>query len=62
MLPAIFWDLALCNPYMNQDFDGYAPAVRWYLARLIFEPEDGGNIFIRNIGSRTDYTVLYYII
>jgi hypothetical protein len=25
-------------------------------ARLIFDPEDGGNIFLRNIGPHTDYT------
>jgi hypothetical protein len=27
---------------------------RWTLARLIFYPEDRGDIFIRNIGSCTD--------
>jgi hypothetical protein len=32
---------------------------RWFLARLIFDPEDGGDIFLRNVGSYTDYTVLY---
>jgi hypothetical protein len=34
------------------------PAARWFLARLIFEPEDG-DTFLRNVGSHTDYTVLY---
>jgi hypothetical protein len=22
----------------------------WFLARLIFDPEDGGNMFLRNVG------------
>jgi hypothetical protein len=26
---------------------------------LIFDPEDGGDTFLRNVGSYTDYTVLY---
>jgi hypothetical protein len=39
----------------------FCPATRsrWFLARLIFDPEDGGNTFLRNVGSYTDYTVLY---
>jgi hypothetical protein len=31
------------------------PATRWFLARLIFDPEDGGDAFLRNVGSHTDY-------
>jgi hypothetical protein len=31
---------------------------RWFLARLIFDPEDGGDTFLRNVGSYTDYTAL----
>jgi hypothetical protein len=27
------------------------PAARWPFARLIFDPEDGGDMFFRNIGS-----------
>jgi hypothetical protein len=34
-------------------------ATRWFLARLIFYPEDGGNTFLRNVGSHTDYMALY---
>jgi hypothetical protein len=32
---------------------------RWFLARMIFDTEDGGDTFLRNGGSPTDYTVLY---
>jgi hypothetical protein len=30
-------------------------AVRWFLTRIIFNPEDGGDIFFRNVGPHTDY-------
>jgi hypothetical protein len=36
-----------------------ANSFRWFPARLIFDPEDGGETFLRNVGSYTDYTVLY---
>jgi hypothetical protein len=29
-------------------------ARRWYLARLIFDPEDGGDTPLRNVSSHTD--------
>jgi hypothetical protein len=29
------------------------PATRWFLARLIFYPEDGGDTFLRNYNTRT---------
>jgi hypothetical protein len=32
---------------------------RWFLARLIFDAEDGSNMSLRNVGSYTDYTMLY---
>jgi hypothetical protein len=35
------------------------PATRWIFGRLIFDPEDGGDTFLRNIGSHTHYTALY---
>jgi hypothetical protein len=35
------------------------PAARWFLAGLIFDPEDGGDTFHRNVGPHTDYTALY---
>jgi hypothetical protein len=32
----------------------------WFLARLIFDREDGGNMFLRNVGRlSTDYAALY---
>jgi hypothetical protein len=34
--------------------------LRWFLAGLFFEPEDGGDMFLRNVGGlSTDYTALY---
>jgi hypothetical protein len=41
---AIFWDIAPCSP----------PATLWFVARLIFGPEDGDNTLFRNVGSHTD--------
>jgi hypothetical protein len=37
----------------------YPPAPRWFLPRLFFDPEDGVDTFLRNVGSPTDYTALY---
>jgi hypothetical protein len=31
------------------------PAVRWLLACMIFGPEDGGDMFLRDVGSHTDH-------
>jgi hypothetical protein len=31
----------------------------WFLALLIFDPEDGGCAFLRNVGLHTDYTAQY---
>jgi hypothetical protein len=44
---AIFWDIAPCSSCGNR------PATRWFPARQIFEPEDGGDTFLRNVGSHT---------
>jgi hypothetical protein len=33
----------------------------WFLVRLIFDPEDLGDMFLRNVCSHTDYTALYPI-
>jgi hypothetical protein len=32
--------------------------LHWILARLIFDPEDGDDTFLRKVGSYTDYTAL----
>jgi hypothetical protein len=34
-----------------------ATCSRWFLARGFFYPEDGGDTFLRNIGSHKNYTV-----
>jgi hypothetical protein len=44
--------VALCG----QD---WTPTARWFLAQLIFDPEDGGDTFLRNVGSHTNHTMLY---
>jgi hypothetical protein len=38
----------------------FCPATcsRWFIARLIFDPEDRGYTFLRNVGLYTEYTVL----
>jgi hypothetical protein len=33
--------------------------MRWFLVPLNFYTEDGGNIFLRNVGSHTDFTAVY---
>jgi hypothetical protein len=35
------------------------PAPCWFLAWLIFNPEDGGDTFFRNVSSHMDYMALY---
>jgi hypothetical protein len=36
--------------------DMLPPAQRWFLARGFFYPEDGGDKFLRNVGSHKIYT------
>jgi hypothetical protein len=38
---------------------GQAPAAHWFLAQLIFYPEDGGDMFHWNVRSHMDYMVPY---
>jgi hypothetical protein len=55
---AIFWDSAPCSPYSKWRFGGtyrlhlqnsaWPPAPSWFLARLIFDPEEGGDMFLRS--------------
>jgi hypothetical protein len=35
------------------------PVKSGFIARLIFDPEDGGDTFLGNVGSHTGYTELY---
>jgi hypothetical protein len=66
---AIFWDIAPCSSYMNRCFGGtyhlYLQVVTLRysnsacLAMLTFDPEYGGDTFLRNVGSLVDYTALY---
>jgi hypothetical protein len=57
---ALFWDIVSCSLYVSRRFRDYAPAARWFLTLLIFSREDGGDmLFLRNMGSHTDYTTLH---
>jgi hypothetical protein len=64
---AFFWDIAPFSPYVKRRFGGtchlssfaYPAATHWFLALLIFDPEDGIDTFLRNVGSHTDYAALY---
>jgi hypothetical protein len=46
MNASIFRFISPCDPY----------AARWCLALLKFNPEDGGDTLIRNVGLHADYT------
>jgi hypothetical protein len=72
MKNAVFWDVALCTSCVNRRFGGTyrlnlqgrkirelhttATCSRWFLARGFFYPEDGGDTFLRNVGSHKKYT------
>jgi hypothetical protein len=65
VIDIIFWDTAPCSLHVNWRFGGtyhlhfQGRKSRWFLARLIFCPEDGGYTFLREVGSHMDYTALY---
>jgi hypothetical protein len=48
MKNAVFWDVA--------SYRSAATCSIWYLARGFFYPEDGGDTFLRNVGSHKIYT------
>jgi hypothetical protein len=50
---AIFWGIALCEPTFRRNVSPHA--ARWILALQIFDPKDGGDTFLRNVGSHMDY-------
>jgi hypothetical protein len=75
MKSIIFWDMTPCSLLRcNRRFGGtyrlhlqgrrskYAChlLICWFLLNYFFYPEDGGDIFLRNVGcNSTDYTALY---
>jgi hypothetical protein len=48
-----------CHRFKERHSEGYIPAASWFHARLIFDSEDRGERFFQNVGSHTDYMVLY---
>jgi hypothetical protein len=59
---AIFWDMAPSSPYANRRFGGtYHRHLqsRNSAEQEILDPENWGDMFLRNVGSQTDYTALY---
>jgi hypothetical protein len=49
----VFWDVALCRSWVNQNFGGtYRVNYLLTLVRRsrIFNPEDGGDTLLRNVG------------
>jgi hypothetical protein len=54
MKDAISWDIALCSLYMNKRI-GILPShllARWFLAQLIFYPENGGETLVHTQTTR----------
>jgi hypothetical protein len=47
MKSIIFWDMAPCTPL---SFDRPATCLLAGLLKLFFDPEDGGDMFLRNVG------------
>jgi hypothetical protein len=43
----------------NQDIPSHLPARRFVFCSTDFDPEDGGDTLLRNVGSYTDCTALY---
>jgi hypothetical protein len=47
------WDLRFSQ--RSSEIAPYRP----YVPNLVFDPEDGGDTFLRNVGSHTDYATIY---
>jgi hypothetical protein len=50
----IFWDITPCSPWkVNRRFGAEPSAFqllsRWFLGRLFFNPEDGGDMFLKTL-------------
>jgi hypothetical protein len=59
MKNAVFWDAALCRSCVtdvSEELQTAAACSRWYLTCRFFYPEDGGDTFLRNVGSHKIYT------
>jgi hypothetical protein len=64
---AVFWDTAPCGPDMIRRFRGtrrlylHCPTACYKLVscQTDFEPEDGYDNFLRNVGSRADHVAIY---
>jgi hypothetical protein len=57
---AKFWVIVPCRPCVDGRFGGtdaygYPSAARWSLVQPIFDPQDGGDTFLRNVGPPTVY-------
>jgi hypothetical protein len=51
MKNVVFWDVAPCG--------SPATCSSWFLARGFFNPEDGGDTFLRNVGAHKIYTAFF---
>jgi hypothetical protein len=44
-----FWDITPCSP-LKVNCSACHLLSHWFLVRLILDPEDGGDMFLRNVG------------
>jgi hypothetical protein len=56
MKNAVLWDVTQCGSCMNRRFGGTATCSSWFLACGFFNPKDGGDTFLRNVGSHKIHT------
>jgi hypothetical protein len=70
MKNAVFWDMAPCRSCVNRRFgwtyrfslqglQSASACSRWFFARGLFYPEDGGDTFLRHVDSHKIYTASY---
>jgi hypothetical protein len=61
MKSSIFWDIRPCSPLkIKRRFGGTCRIHAGFLLGLFFDPEYGGDLFLRNVGLlSTDYMVSY---
>jgi hypothetical protein len=59
MMSSIFWDATLyCPVEFNDVSEEPTASIKEYVS-LLFDPEDGSNIFIRNVGELYRTTQIY---